>query len=355
MVNAYIELLNSLKRGVLQPVYLFCGEETYLREQAVSRFKEFFSRGGDSGLNIDQVDGEAAALSDIVARAETLPFLGAKRLVVVKDPVFLKPARRASEEAAGGEKPTGERREVALLEYLKNPLVSTCLIFTTGEPLDRRKRVFQAIKKNGRVLEFTFLSRGELARWLAQKAGAADKRFAPGAADLLLDRAGPSLQKLVLELEKLFSYTSGRTEITPGDVCQICPPRLEENIFSIVDAVGSRRCGEALAGIKEMLAAKEPALRILSMISRQFRLLLQIHDLLGRGCPAGEIPARLNIHPYVARKVAEQCRNFDRPALIGAFATLLEIDVAVKSGRQEFYPALERFLLKLCTGKDRAV
>ena len=84
------------------------------------------------------------------------------------------------------------------------------------------------------------------------------------------------------------------------------------------------------------------------MISRQFRLLLQVHDLLGRGFPPGEIPARLKIHPYVAQKVRAQCRKFSRPFLIGAFDSLFELDLAVKTGRQEFYPAVETFLLELC-------
>lgn len=350
-MNYFIELLNSLKRGVISPVYLFYGEETYLKDQAVARFKEFYIQGGESDLNVDLIEGETAVPADIVARAETLPFFADKRLVVVKNPTFFKASKRAIEEAAEGVVETkAAGKEAPLLDYLKNPLASTCLIFTTGEPVDKRKRLFQAIKKNGRALDFTFLSRGELSRWLAQKAGAGGRKFAAGAGDALLDAAGPSLQKLVMELGKLFNYTAGREVITPEDVRKLCPPKTEENIFAIMDAVGNRRCGEALTGIREMLAAKEPPLKILSMIARQFRLLLQVHDLLGRGCPPRDIPAKLNIHPFVAQKVLAQCKNFNLTILIGAIEALSEVDVALKTGRQEFYPAAETFLLKLCAG-----
>lgn len=345
----FIELLNSLKRGVVSPVYLFYGEEAYLREQAVLRFKEYLLEGGQDELNFDRIEGEQVTPAEIAARAETLPFFAGKRLVVVRDPVFFKAGKRSAGEAPEGEVgPISTGKEAPLLDYLKHPLVSTCLIFTTGEPVDKRRRLFQAIKKNGRAVEFTYLSRGELARWLAQKAGAAGTKFVSGAGDVLLDATGPSLLKLVAELEKLFCYTAGQGQITPEDVRLVCPPRVEENIFAIVDAVGERRCRKALAGIKEMLAAREPPLRILFMISRQFRLLLQVHDLLGRGFPPGEIPARLKIHPYVAQKVRAQCRKFSRPFLIGAFDSLFELDLAVKTGRQEFYPAVETFLLELC-------
>jgi DNA polymerase-3 subunit delta len=100
-----------------------------------------------------------------------------------------------------------------------------------------------------------------------------------------------------------------------------------------------------------MLAAKEPPFKILAMISRQFRLLLLVHDLAERGCPAGEIASRLKIHPYVSQKIVAQCRNFSGESLVRAFQALLDIDVAVKTGAQEFYPAVETFVLKLCASR----
>jgi DNA polymerase-3 subunit delta len=349
-VDYFIELLNSLKRGVISPVYLFHGEEAYLREQAVLRFKEYLLEGGRSEFNFDLIEGEQATPAEIAAKAETPPFFAGKRLVVVRNPAFFKAGKGSSggNPAEGGDEPVSKGREAALLDYLKRPLSSTCLVFTTGEPVDKRRRLYQAIKKIGRAVEFTFLNRRELARWLAQRARAAGTKFGAGAAEHLLDVAGPSLLRLVAELEKLFCYTAGQELITLEDVRMVCPPRVEESIFAIVDAVGEKQCRKALAGIKDLLAAKEPPLRILAMISRQFRLLLQVHTLQGQGFPPAEIPARLKIHPYVAQKVGIQCRRFNRPFLICVFESLSELDLALKTGRQEFYPAMEKLLLELC-------
>lgn len=344
----FIELLNSLERGVVAPVYLFYGEETYLREQAVSRFKDYFVKDGGTGLNYDLIDGETVNPADIVAKAETLPFFSDKRLVVIRNPLFLK-ARRAGESISETEEEAKvPEKEKLLLNYLENPLTSTCLVFTTGEAVDKRKKIFRLIKKNGRAIDFTFLRKGELGRWLVQKAGAAGKKFDAEAGDVFLESVGPLLQNLVMELDKLFNYTAGREVITLADVRRVSAPRVEDNIFAIVDAIGGKRCGEALAGIKEMLAAREPPLRLLSMISRQFRLLLQVTDLTGRGCSAQEISGKLKIPPFVYQKIASQCHNFDQSQLISVFESLSELETAVKAGRQEFYPAIETYLLKLC-------
>lgn len=344
--NPFIEFDTTLKRGIVAPVYLFYGEETYLRDLALVRLKEHFEQAGQTGLDVDMIEGETADPAEVVARAETLPFFAARRLVVVKNPSFFKAARRGGETGEGeGTNPSG--REAALLEYIKNPSPSTCLVFSTGESVDKRKRLFQAIKKYGSEMEFNYLSTGYLTRWVAKRAGQSGRRFAPGAANTLVDSVGPSLQALSLEIEKLVNYTAGREVITAEEIHLMSPPRLEENIFAVVDAVGSRRYREALAGIKDMLAAKEPATKILSMIARQFRILLMVRDLVERGCPAREIPGRLKIHPFVAQKAAAQSRNFSKPILTGALAALSELDAGVKTGKMEFYPAMETFLLTL--------
>lgn len=341
----YIELVNSLKRGVVAPVYLFYGEETYLRERAVARFRDYFCQDGGAGMNYELLDGETVNPADIVASAETLPFFASKRLVVVKNPQFLSAGRAAGNAQAGA-----PEKEQPLLNYLERPLTSTCLIFTTGEPVDRRKKLFRLIQKNGRAIEFTLLNKAALVRWLERECARQGKKFAPEAADAFLAAAGPSLQHLVLEWEKLCHYTAGREMITLAEVRRVCAPQAGENIFAIVDAIGNKRYQEALTGIKEMLAAKEPPQRLLSLIARHFRLLLQVRDLIERDCPLRIIAGRLKLHPYYCQKIAAQCRNFDQDLLLRVFHFLSELDAAVKTGRQEFYPALETCLMKINAG-----
>jgi DNA polymerase-3 subunit delta len=166
------------------------------------------------------------------------------------------------------------------------------------------------------------------------------------AAELLIDSAGPSIQNLVMELDKLCSYTVGGEDITRADVEQLVTPLVEDNVFAVVDAIGQKRSWEALRGIKDLLAAKEPPLRLLAMIARQFRLLLQVKDLLERGYMPKEITSQLKIPPFVYGKIATQAGNFSKQLLIEAIITISNLDADLKKGRQEFYPALETYLLR---------
>lgn len=353
-MDYYQGLLNSLKRGVISPVYLFYGEEAYLKEQALLAFKSHFSGDIEAEFNFDLIEGETATAVEIVRSAETIPFFSEKRIVVVKNPVFFRSAKRGGDEIPGEEDQDKDTDlEKPLLDYLKDPLSSTCLIFTTGEPVDKRKRLYKAIKNFGGAVEFSFLSRAELAGWLVKEARKEGKSFAAGAQYALVEAAGPALQNLTVELEKIMNYLAGQDTITKKDIYQVCSPVLEENIFAVVDAIGNKDCPAALNGIREMLAAKAPPPRILSMISRQFRLLLLVKDMLERGFKPGEITARLKLKPFVYQKIVSQSKNFSLPLLAGIFQSLSEIDASLKTGRQEFYPAVEIFLLKLCARRAK--
>lgn len=344
-ISYFNEFTANLKRGLVAPVYLFHGEEDYLRDFALNRLKESLAQDGQAELPVDVLEGDSKP-ADITARAEIIPFGAAKRLVVVKNPPFFKSGKRGGEDKELDEQkiPGGE---AALLAYIENPSPATCLVFTTAEPVDKRKRLFKAIKKYGQEIECNRLSPGDLNRWVAKRAGEMGRRFGPGAINALLNATGPSMQLISLEIEKLVVYTKGQEVISLEDVNRLCPTRLEDNVFAVVDAIGNKRYGDALAGIKDLLAAKEPPPRLLAMIARQLRILLMACDLKEQGCPEREIPQRLQLHPFVARKVIAQSQNFNKEILLGAMTALSDLDLGIKTGKMEFYPAMETFLLSL--------
>ena len=344
----YRELVGSLKRGVISPVYLFCGEEAYLQDRAVDRVREFFA--ASTGAVCDLLDGEETAPAEIAARAQTPPLFGGKRLLVVKNPPYL--AAAAAGKADGEIKKRSDRggyspQEAPLAAYLEEPSPHTCLVFVVRGGVDRRRALCALIEQKGRCFEFKTPGRDVLKKWLDQKAKAQGKVFAPGAKDALLASAGHSMYRLAAELEKLVCYTGERPVIEVLDVGALCPPVPEEGIFRVVDAAGGRDIAKALSGIKNLLAAREPPLKILAMLARQFRLLLVTAEIvLGGGGPP-VVAKKLGVQPFVAKKLVLQAKNFDVQTLVRALEDLAGIDLDLKTGRREFYPAVEAFFIKL--------
>ncbi|NHM27302.1 DNA polymerase III subunit delta [Desulfofundulus sp. TPOSR] len=344
----YLDLINDLEKGNIAPVYLFYGQESFLHEKAVQRFREKLLMPPAGEFNLDILDGEEVTEGDIVVRAQTPPFMAGWRLVVVRHAPFF----TGSPGTSSNKRTRASSRDTAtpLLAYMQKPTPTTCLIFTTTHPVDQRGRLFKSLKETGRVVEFTYLKTRDLVRWLEKQARLAHKTITPAAAGLLVRRVGPSLFVLSQEMAKLISYTGCRETILEEDIYRLTVPALEENIFNVVDAIGERRIGAALKGIRELLQQGQTGPAILAMVARQFRLILQTLELNAGKRSPGEAAAKLGVHPFVAQKLLAQSCNFTREQVVTALQKLLDLDRAVKRGRLEFYPGIEMLLLEMGRG-----
>ena len=370
------KLLKDLKAGDIKPVYLLYGQEAYLLNEAIKNFKKNLLNEETGDFNFDQVNGETATAEDIVSLAKNLPFMAARRLLVVKDfPAFSVPKQtsKGQEESDEDEgqaeekdkipevlnkkgkqaKPKTAKEESAkskvLLEYIENPSPTTCLLFTYAGNIDKRKKLVQLISKTGTAIDFVLLSKQDLRKWLLQEAKKLRKNFHPEALEQFLNSVKNDLYRMSSEVKKLFNYTGDREVITQEDVTQVVFSQTELSIFAVSDAIGEKRCIEALKGIRDLLLYREPPQKILVMIYRQFRLLFQYKALQEEGASASEIPTAMKLHPFVAVKLAKQVKNYNIEELYLAMVNISEIDVATKSCQAEFYPAIEAMLIKVCS------
>lgn len=351
----FLDLVRELKEGRIAPVYLFFGPEGYLRGEAVKRIREFLLAGEANDFNYTALDGEETSPAEIVSLARMTTFFSGKRLVVVKNARFF--AGKKEKDSPGPEEeedlspPAVRSGEAPLLEYLASPNPETCLVFDAGEQVDRRKKIYRESARVGKVVQFSPLKHEELAAWLEKQVRQAGKSLAPGTAAALLARTGNSLQALSVEIQKLICYAGENSAITAKDVAAATPLHPEEDVFAVVDAIGERNPARAMSGIDRLIRQKHPPPAILGMVARQIRLILRTGEALRSGNDLGALAARIGMHPYVARKMAAQQKNFDRRQLITSLYRLHDLDAAVKSGRQEFLAGMEMFILDVCAKK----
>ncbi len=353
----FLDLLKDLNAGRIAPVYLFYGPESYLRRKAVEKIRDLLLPGGADDLNYTAVDGEMATPAEIASLAGMAPLFTGKRLVLVKNAIFFA-GKKPGPEGPGREDtedpPAAVRAgETPLLEYLAAPNPATCLVFDAGDHVDRRKKIFREIASKGKVVEFAPLKPEELAAWLEKQARLAGKNLTPGTASALLARTENSLQALSVEIRKLISYSGENSAITVEDVAAATPPHPEEDVFAVVDAIGERNPARAMAGIDRLVRQRHPPPAILAMVARQIRLILRTGEALRSGENPARLAPRIGIHPYVARKMVVQQKNFDRRQLIDSLHRIHDLDVAVKTGRQEFLAGMEAFILDICRKRRR--
>lgn len=354
-MRVFLDFMENIKREGIAPVYLFYGQEAYLRKQAIEELKRRILTEQSSQFNFDYVDGEEISCGDIVSMAETPPFFSGLRLVVVHhSSYFATPKRlRATHKQddkdisdTEGQEGIIEASDRILIRYLENACKTTCLVFDASQKVDQRKKIFKIIRKIGHAVEFDYLKTAELSRWLTRRCDRAGKIMAPGCVELLINHSGKDMHMLENELNKLIFYTGNMTSITREDILKITAPQAEENIFSMIDAIGERKAGKALQGLKELLESGYNFAYISYMVSRQFRLILQAQELPRQGNIGPQLSQLLGVHAFAAKKILAQSHNFKPVQVKEILEKLLELDLNVKTGAQDFYPAMEMFIIE---------
>jgi len=120
----------------------------------------------------------------------------------------------------------------------------------------------------------------------------------------------------------------------------LTPAGGEAIIWDMVDAMGQRRGPVAQRELHRLLLSEEP-LRILSMIVRQYRLLLQAREMLDERASEADISKALGLHSFPTGKICAQARHFSLGDLEQIYRRLLDYEVEIKTGRIEAEAALD--------------
>lgn len=328
--------------------YLFHGEDEYRRSLELETMKAKLGDPTTVDLNTTELSGRRLSQDELVFACDALPFLAEKRLVVVHDLA----ARFERKAGATRSRPEQESAFLKRLEEYLNTLPDTTrLVFVENRKIGARNPVHRIVSKSeqGYEREFTPLRAGELSRWIVEEVTEKQGQIDPAAVSLLAAHVGNDLRLLDHEIEKLLTYVGGERPITAADVERLVSYVQEANIFHMVDALGRRDTRRAMELVEKLLDDGQHPLYLLRMITRQFRILLQIKELLAKGTSSADMRALLGLHPFVVEKTTKQAPNFSLSQLEAIYHRLLELDVAVKSGEMEHRLAINVFVTEACT------
>ena len=319
-------LNEDIKTGQFKQAYLLYGEEAYLKKQYKDKLTKAMLPEGDT-VNYAYYEGKGTNPAELIDLAETMPFFADRRLIVVENSGFFKNA-------------TPE-----LADYIKNMPETACFLFVESE-VDKRGKMYKSVKDKGRAVEMGRQDEKTLLYWLAGMVKKEGKQIKESTARYLVAKTGTDMENLEKEMEKLFSYTLGQTEITVQDVDEICTTQITNKIFDMVEAVATKQQKRALHYYYDLLALKEPPMRILYLLSRQFKLLMEVKDLSGRGYEKSQIAKTAGLHPFVAGKYIKQCHSFSKEELRSIMEEAANTEEMVKTGRLNDRMSVELFIVK---------
>lgn len=324
------EFDKHVREGDTGPLYCIYGDESYLVEKGVRLLMNRIVSPDFREFNLNVYYGNETKGEEIVETAQTLPMFAQRRVVLVKKSSALSAA--AMETLSG---------------YVQDPSPDTCLIFQ-GEKIDQRKRFFLDLKKNGILVEYKRLYENQLGTFVRNEAAGHGKRMEPAAAELLAYLIGNNLQELASQIEKSATYVGDAPVITVADIRQIASDTKVATVFDLANALGERSLTKTLRGLHTMLRDGEAPLMILNMITRHFRQLRLVREMLEKKLSPQEIGKAAGINPYFIGGVIGQAKNFALADFREVFERLYATDLALKTSGGRAQDLMERLMMDIC-------
>ena len=242
--------------------------------------------------------------------------------------------------------------QAILAELIAKPPESTCLVLT-ADKLHGQSKLKKAASKAKRLFEASPMKGPGVKKFAAQEAKRRGHSLSAKAANALVDAVGEDLSAVDDALERLSLYVGDGQRIDI-DAIEACVSRVAaDSIWTLVDAVGMRDTGTAMAAAGSLLADREHPLRILSMIARQLRIVARMREALASGLRGADAAKAAGAPPFKARDLTESARRFTARDLKNAFNTLADADLALKGSRVPGPQVLEEAVLRLCIGRPR--
>lgn len=316
----------DIRNGQFQSVYLLCGEEAYLKKQYKDKLKRAMADPDDS-MNFSAYEGKGINPKEVIDLAETLPFFADRRVILIENSGFFK---NSCEELA---------------EYMPQVPETTHFIFVEDE-IDKRSKLYKAVKNAGKIVEFTSQTEELLTRWVLTRIKKEGKNITGSVMQLFLNKVGNDMGNIDRELEKLLCYCMEKEVIEAADVEAVTTEQTTNKVFDMVNAIAEHNQRRALDLYYDLLTLKEPPMRIMYLISRQFQILLNIKDMSGKGFDNAAMAKNAGIPPFAVRRNLSQAKGFTMQQLKQAIRDGVDYEEAVKTGRMNDQMAVELFLMK---------
>lgn len=357
---SYVAFAKEIKSGNIKKVYLLHGQENYLLDKAKELLKENVVTAFPE-LNYNALDGEALTVEQLQNACDTFPFGCEKKLVVVRQPGFLKKAggkkdeeEQAEEDAEqqSGAKDSGEQKRY--LELLTELPDSCCLLLLYYGELGKAKKITDAIAKDGAIYEIKKAEKEELSKWIKNSFAKNGKKIGFKEMDYFISLSGymdknseKTLYDLDNEINKIAAFADAFEEIAISHIDAIMPKNLENDIFKLINSSADKKVSDSLSIMHDLLTQGEEIFAILAMITKQIRTMVAVVELNQKGMDAKAAASRLKIHEFYAKNCLNYGRKIGMKGLIKGLNNSVSTEASVKSGKMDKRLAMEMLMMNM--------
>lgn len=310
-----MDFLRQLNSDV-KPIYLFYGDESYLKDIWQSEIINRVLSPATKGLNLEISEGKGIEIAKTIELAQSLPFMAEHRLFILKNGSFFESANKTNAEA--------------FLSSLKD-IPESSIFILVEQNIDKRTKLYKHITKTGLILEAVLPTEAVLASWIVDICKSSNKQLSNATAIKAIRQLPQNMYSIKNEIEKLIIYIGDEKLINFDHIEQVCTKSLQAKIFELTKAIANKNIQKAQKEYANLIALRESPLMVISMIARQFRLALQCYSL-AKASTQKEIAASLALPSFAIKEYTEMGKSFGATTMANMLKLCLETDYKIKTG-----------------------
>lgn len=258
-MESYDKLKKDFKENNLLNLYIFTGEEDYLKNFYLKKIEDLLLSQDFKDFNLEKFDETNFDVDDFYNAVESYPSMSDKKLIILRDIDIFKQKSDVRDK---------------LQDIFSDIPDYTYIIFdyaTIEYKPDNRLKLGKTLKTKAEVVEFKYLANKELFTWITKKFSVFNIKINAKVLDYFVFICSKSMTNLSSEIEKLSVYS--KEEVTEKDIDDICTKVLEAKIFDITDKLIKKDINGANALIDDLLMLNVDEFSIISVINSQFQRL----------------------------------------------------------------------------------
>ncbi|RKY34262.1 MAG: DNA polymerase III subunit delta [Candidatus Omnitrophota bacterium] len=324
----YWDLLSNIKANRVAPVYLFTGDEVFLKRSAEEKIKLSLVPASLKDFNYQLFFAEQADLSSVLDCLKTQPFMCQRRVLVLRD----------AEKFSNFEK--------NIITYLKNPCLSSCFIVYAK---NKNSKFVKNISKFTENVLFEPLKGQGLKKWINHYLRNKNKLILPQAMEVLFEKVGSDLGVLSSSLDKLCLFIKDAREIKVEHIELLIKKTHTDTKFSFLNALSKKDVSRALTIFNDISSQSKNFIEIIGLLNWQMQRMLVVKRLVEKKCSSDQISLRLSLSSYAVNNLKKQVYIFSVQELENSLDLLLKSDVALKTGTANSRLVLENLIVRICS------
>jgi len=316
-------------------VYLLSGIDSYICKQSINKIIETHQIEFES---IETYDMEETSMDEALSSAMTIPFLTDLKAVVISNVYPL-----------GTTKPQKELNIdiEALQKYVENPNPSTILIILVpSEKLDSRKNIVKLISDRSETVTCIKTENEDLYGKIKNIIREHNLSIDANALQQFLSRVGSDPRNMENELDKLILFSEGKSKIDIQMVREVTSRNLEENIFSLVNAILANDRQTIMSIYQDLIKSNVDPIWMIGVVMNKFQEILYTKEMLRLNRSFDDIMKYFQASKGRVYYMVKNAKETDETVLYDYFSRLEKLDYEIKSGVIDKTLGFELFLLQ---------